>query len=54
LLMSSRARVSVVVVDAMVGVGLRSTLPRLWIDQVSRRRKTEIGEKASKEEDDLQ
>jgi len=43
-LMSSRAMVSVVVVDAMVGVGLR-----LWVDQG--RRKTEIGEKASKEED---
>jgi hypothetical protein len=45
--------VSVVVVDAMVGVGLRSTLPRLWIDQGSRR-KSEIREKASKEEDGLQ
>ena len=52
LLMSSRAMVSVVVVDVMVGVGItRYSATRLWIDQVSRRRKTEIGEKASKEED---
>jgi hypothetical protein len=52
--MSSRAMVSVVVVDVMVGVGVtKYSAPCLWIDQGSRR-KSEIREKASKEEDGSQ